>query len=87
MTRQAAAAVDPVQRNYTVAAANIAQLVHTQAMTMMADFAEQIRESATGAIPLPKEDVKQLLAMTDRLVTLGREIDQCRRRFTVRARR
>jgi hypothetical protein len=85
LAEQASAAVDPVQRNYTVAAADIAQLVHAQTMTMTAKISDQIRDSSEGASPLSAKDVKQLVALTDRLMNLGKEIDQCRRRFTARA--
>ncbi len=86
LAEQASAADDPVQRNYTVAAADIAQLVHAQTMAMTAKISDQIRDASGGASPLSAKDVQHLVAMTDRFITLGREIDQCRRQFTGRKR-
>jgi hypothetical protein len=55
-------------------------------MAMTAKISDQIRDASGCATPLSATDVKQLVAMTDRFITLAREIDQCRRRFTGRKR-
>ena len=72
---QAEAVPDPVERSYCIAAANVAQLVHTQGMALKSKMLKQGRQSSTAA--LSKDEVQTLMAMTDRLLKLGKEIQDC----------
>ena len=72
---QAEAVSDPVERSFCVAAANVAQLVHTQALALKSKMMKQGRQSAAAA--LSKDEVQTLMSMTDRLLKLGKEVQEC----------
>lgn len=72
---QAEAVPDPVERSFCVAAANVAQLVHAQGMALKSRMLKQGRQSSTAS--LTKDEVQTLMAMTDRLLKLGKEIQEC----------
>ena len=72
---QAEAVADPVERSYCVAAANVAQLVHTQGMALKSKMMKQGRQSSAAA--LSRDEVQTLMSMTDRLLKLGKELREC----------
>lgn len=72
---QADAVADPVERSFCVAAANVAQLVHTQALALKSKMMKQGRQSSAAA--LSKDEVQTLMSMTDRLLKLGKELQEC----------
>jgi malonyl CoA-acyl carrier protein transacylase len=69
---------DPVKRSYCLTAADVAQLVHAQGTALKSELARQTEGSSGASVsPLNREDVQTLLAMTDRLLKLGKEIQRC----------
>ena len=75
LVAQAEAVADPVERSYCIAAANVAQLVHTQGLALKSKMMKQGRQSSAAA--LSKDEVQTLMSMTDRLVKLGKELKEC----------
>lgn len=78
LVEQATAMDDPVKRSYCLTAADVAQLVHAQGTALKSELARQTEGSSGASVsPLNREDVQTLLAMTDRLLKLGKEIQRC----------
>lgn len=78
LVERATAMDDPVERTYCLTAANVAQLAHAQGMALKSAMMRQARKSSGVSVsPLNREDVQTLMAMTDRLLQLGKEIQKC----------
>jgi len=78
LVEQATAMDDPVKRSYCLTAADVAQLVHAQGTALKSELVRQTEGSSGASVSLlNREDVQTLLAMTDRLLKLGKEIQRC----------
>ena len=77
LAEQAAASNEPTEKAVLMAMAGISQLVHPQAISIVAKVAKSVKEwGVSKSGPLPEEELQQLLGMSDRIVALAKESEQ-----------
>ena len=62
-----------------MAMAGISQLAHPHAMSIAAKVAKSLKKTTLSKVgPLPENELRQLLSMSDRIVALAKERGQCK---------
>jgi hypothetical protein len=81
LLRQAAGESDPIDQAQTLALVDISRLLHPHAVLLAAKYASAIRENGTRVERLlDGDELKQMLAMTDRAITLTQRLKKWRRK-------
>ena len=79
LTEQAAASKEPAEKALLMAMAGISQLAHPHAMSIAAKVAKSLKKTTLSKVgPLPENELRQLLSMSDRIVALAKERGQCK---------
>lgn len=80
----AMSADNPLERTLLLNVADFSQVLHVQTILLADKLNQRIAErGVAGAEPLANEDLKSLLAMTDRLIDIAKAADQCHRQNTI----
>jgi len=80
LMRQADATADAVERSLIMALAEVSRLMHTQLALITSNYASTIRKAGGPANALlPPEQFQQSLILVNQFLSLGRELELCRR--------